>query len=144
MPYTRPNWFVTNVGNKMIGLLVRLGMQPSGANLLTVPGRRSGKPRTTPVNPLEHNGARYLVAPRGETEWARNLRAAGEGELRVGGKAERIRVTEVAGEEKPPVIRAYLDRWYGFTGAYFGVAKDAPDEELRRIAPEHPVFRIAG
>ena len=74
----------------------------------------------------------------------RNLRAAGEGELRSGSNREPIRVTEVADGQKPPLLRDYLERWGGATAAYFDATKDSQDEELRRIAPDHPVFRIEG
>lgn len=141
--YLRPNWFTRNVANPAVALLVKLGLKPQGAHLLAVRGRKSGQWRTAPVNPLEHGGARYLVAPRGETEWVRNLRAAGGGELRAGSKREPVRVVELGDDEKPPLLRAYLERWGGVTAAYFDATKDAPDDELRRIAPNHPVFRIA-
>ena len=140
--YQPPNWFTKNAGNTLVALLVKLGFKPQGAHLLAVRRRKSGQWRTVPVNPLPHEGARYLVVPRGETEWVRNLRAAGEGELRSGSNREPIRVTEVADGEKPPLRRDYLERWDGVTGAYFGATKDSPDDELRRIAPDHPVFRI--
>ena len=106
-----------------------------------VRGRRSGQWRTTPVNPLDLDGRRYLVAPRGETEWVRNLRAAGTGELRLGGAVERFRATELADAE-PPILHAYLDRWRGESGAFFGVSANPSDADLIRIAPNHPVFLI--
>ena len=141
--YERPDWFTKNVANPLIALLVKLGLSPRGAHILAVRGRRSGEWRTTPVNPLEHEGARYLVAPRGETEWVRNIRAAGTAELRAGSKSEPIRVEELADDEKPEVLRAYLKHWKTETGKFFdGVTDASPDEELRRVAPDHPVFRI--
>ncbi len=123
-------------------LLTRLGISAGGANTLVVRGRTSGEPRSVPVNPLDHEGARYLVAPRGNTEWVRNLRAAGEGELRLGSKRETVKVVEVGDEQKPPVLRAYLENWAMATKGSFGVDEKATDEELRGIAPSHPVFRI--
>ena len=95
------------------------------------------------ANPLALNGQRYLVAPRGETEWVRNLRAAGEGELRLGRDVERFRATEVADAAKPPILRAYLEQWKSEAGAFFGVPANPSDADLARIAPEHPVFAIA-
>jgi hypothetical protein len=86
---------------------------------------------------------RYLVAPRGETQWVRNLRVALEGELRVGRRTEVFRATEVLDDEKVEVLRAYLKRWKAEVGVFFdGVSADAPDSEIRGIASNHPVFRL--
>jgi hypothetical protein len=96
------------------------------------------------VNPLDHAGERYLVAPRGEAHWVRNLRASGEGRLRKGRGTEEFSAIELADDEKLPVLRAYLKKWAWEVGAFFqGVGADAPDEDLRRIAGLHPVFRIS-
>lgn len=142
--YVRPNWFTTNVANRIISVLTRLGLSVYGSRVLAVRGRSSGEWRTTPVNLLSFRDERYLVAPRGVTQWVRNIRVSGEGELRVGRRRERIRVQELSDEEKPPVLRAYLRRWRMEVGTFFkGVGPDASDEELRRIAPDYPVFRIA-
>jgi deazaflavin-dependent oxidoreductase (nitroreductase family) len=104
---------------------------------------KSGQWRTTPVNLLEFGGQRYLVAPRGVTEWVRNLRASREGELRLGSGREPIRVIELGNEEKPELLRHYLRRWKWEVGQFFeGVGPDASDADIRRIAPNHPVFRI--
>ena len=114
-----------------------------GSRELRVRGRTSGEWRTTPVNLLTHEGVRYLVAPRGVTQWVRNLRVAGEGELRVGRRREPFRATELPDEQKPPVLRAYLKRWKAEVGVFFGgVGGDSSEDELRRISPDHPVFRI--
>jgi hypothetical protein len=95
------------------------------------------------VNLLTVDGQRYLVAPRGVTQWARNLRAAKSGELRVGRRREPFRAVELADDEKVPILRAYLKRWKAEVGVFFdGVSADSSDAELRRIAPKHPVFRI--
>ena len=84
-----------------------------------------------------------LVAPRGVTQWVRNIRAAGEAELRVGRRVEPIRVAELADDEKPALLRAYLKRWKFEVGVFFdGVDASASDETLRRIAPGYPVFRV--
>ena len=96
-----------------------------------------------PVNLLTLESHRYLVAPRGETQWVRNLRAAGTGELRVGKRVESFRGIEVADADKPPVLRAYLRRWKMEVGVLFdGVSADSPDDDVARIAPDHPVFRV--
>ncbi len=141
--YDKPSFLSKSIGNVMIMLLTRLGISAGGANTLTVKGRKSGEPRSVPVNPLDHEGARYLVAPRGNTEWVRNLRAAGEGELRLGSKRETIKATEVLDNAaKPAIIGAYLQNWSNVTKEWFGVDENATPVELAKIAPDHPVFRI--
>ena len=129
--------------NRVVAALTRTGLSVAGSRVLEVRGRKSGEPRRTPVNPLTLEDARYLVAPRGHTQWVRNLRARGEGRLLVGRRAEEFSATEIADEDKPAVLRAYLEHWKWEVGAFFGgVGPDSPDDELRRIAPDHPIFRI--
>jgi deazaflavin-dependent oxidoreductase (nitroreductase family) len=129
--------------NGAVAALTRLGVSVYGSRVLAVRGRKSGEVRTVPVNLLEHEGTRYLVAPRGETQWVRNLRASREGELRVGRRREPFRASELADADKPPVLRAYLRKWAFEVKVFFeGVGADAPEAELRRIAPGYPVFRI--
>lgn len=114
-----------------------------GSRVLEVRGRTSGLPRRTPVNLLTLDGVRYLVAPRGHTHWVRNLRAAGEGRLLLGARGEHFTATEVPDDAKEPILRAYLKRWKWEVGVFFGgVGPDSSSDELRRIAPDHPVFRI--
>jgi deazaflavin-dependent oxidoreductase (nitroreductase family) len=110
-------------------LFMRLGMIPT----LAVRGRTSGEWRTVPVNVLELDGQRYLVAPRGDTQWVRNLRATGRGELRLRGRVEPFRATEIPDNEKPRVIEAYLARWGYQVKGYFKTLPNRAD---------HPVFRI--
>ena len=139
----RPGWFTMHVFNPLIAGLTRLGVSLLGSRVLEVRGRSSGQPRRTPVNLLSFEGQRYLVAPRGETQWARNLRASGEGRLLVGRRSESFTATELGDDEKPPVLRAYLERWKFEVGAFFdGVGPDSSDEQLRAAAPKHPVFRL--
>ena len=141
--YVRPGWFTTHVFNRAVAGLTALGVSVWGSRILAVRGRTSGQLRTTPVNLLTIGADRYLVAPRGTTQWVRNLRVAGEAELRVGRRTERITAAEVADADKPAILRAYLRRWRAEVGVFFGgVNAKAPDEELLRIAPDHPVFRI--
>ena len=133
----------TAIFNSAVAALTRAGIGVYGARILAVRGRTSGQWRTTPVNPLTLDGNRYLVAPRGHTQWVRNLRASGEGELRVGRRVERFTATELADEQKPSVLRAYLKKWKFEIGMFFqGVGPDAPEEKLLEIAPGYPVFRI--
>jgi deazaflavin-dependent oxidoreductase (nitroreductase family) len=141
--YVEPGWFTRNVFNGIVGALTRAGVSVWGSRELRVRGRKSGEWRTTPVNLLAVEGERYLVAPRGQTQWVRNLRVSGGGELRVGRRTEAFRATEVADEEKVEILRAYLKRWKAEVGAFFdGVSAASTDSELRRIAPDHPVFRL--
>jgi deazaflavin-dependent oxidoreductase (nitroreductase family) len=132
-----------HVVNPIVAALTRAGISVWGSRELRVRGRVSGEWRSTPVNLLTVGDERYLVAPRGHTQWVRNLRQAGRGELRVGRRWEAFRATELRDAEKPPILREYLQRWRAEVGAFFdGVTADASDEELRRIALDHPVFRI--
>jgi deazaflavin-dependent oxidoreductase (nitroreductase family) len=129
--------------NESVAALTRLGISIWGSRVLYVRGRKSGEWRSTPVNPLTFEGQRYLVAPRGHTQWVRNVRAAGGGELRVGRRVEAFTATELADEQKPELLRAYLRRWKFEVGMFFeGVGPDAPEEKLLEIAPGYPVFRI--
>jgi deazaflavin-dependent oxidoreductase (nitroreductase family) len=142
--FQRPDWFTRNVFNPLVAALTRAGISVAGSRVLEVPGRKSGEPRRTPVNLLTHEGQRYLVAPRGHTQWVRNLRASSSGRLLVGRRAEPFTATEVPVEDAAPILRAYLKRWKWEVGQFFeGVGPDAPDEQLRGIAPNHPIFRIA-
>lgn len=141
--YIRPSWFTTNVWNRVVALAMGLGISVYGSRVLAVRGRVSGEWRSTPVNVLSDQGERYLVAPRGETQWVRNVRAGGEVELRLGRRREAIRVAELKDDVKPPVLREYLRRWGFEVGLFFqGLGADATDDQLRRIAPGYPVFRI--
>ena len=127
----------------MISWLTRIGISVWGSRELRVKGRKSGEWRKVPVNLLTIDAHRYLVAPRGDTQWVRNLRAAGTGELRVGRRVESFRGVELEDADKPPILRAYLRRWKMEVGVFFdGVSADSPDEEVARIAPKHPVFRV--
>jgi deazaflavin-dependent oxidoreductase (nitroreductase family) len=142
--YQQPGWFTKHIFNPVVAGLTRCGVSLAGSRVLQVRGRKSGEWRRTPVNPLELAGERYIVSPRGETQWVRNLRASGAGRLRKGLRTEDFSATEVADEEKLPVLRAYLRKWAWEVGAFFqGVGADAPEDELRRIAALHPVFRIS-
>jgi deazaflavin-dependent oxidoreductase (nitroreductase family) len=131
------------VANRAIGFLTRIGLPVAGSRELAVRGRASGQWRTTPVNPLRVAGVRYLVAPRGQAQWVKNLRAAGTGELRVRGRATAFRAVEIADAEKPPILRAYLKAWAWEVGRFFeGVDARSSDARLAEIAPGFPVFRI--
>jgi deazaflavin-dependent oxidoreductase (nitroreductase family) len=141
--YQEPGWFTKNVFNRAVALLTRAGISVMGSRVLEVPGRKTGEPRRTPVNLLEFDGARYLVAPRGHTQWVRNLRASGGGRLWLGRRSEPFTATELPDDAKTPLLRAYLKRWKWEVGMFFGgVGPDSSEQELRRIAPDHPVFKL--
>lgn len=142
--YLAPGRFIRRVMNPLVAGLTRLGLPLAGSAVLGVRGRRSGKVRTTPVNPLHHDGVRYLVAARGETQWVRNLRVAGEAELTVGRRTERVAATELTDPAGAvPVLREYLRRWAWEVGAFFdGVDASSSDAELAAAAPRHPVFAL--
>lgn len=141
--YLAPDRFTRRVANPLFAGLTRLGISVRGSRVLEVAGRSSGELRRTPVNLLVHDGERYLVAPRGATQWVRNVRVAGGCALRVGRRVETVRVEEVADAAKPAILRAYLARWAWEVGAFFdGVGADATDEQLLAIASGYPVFRL--
>lgn len=141
--FQEPGWFTRNVFNRMVSGLMALGISVQGSRVLEVKGRKSGRWRSTPVNLLEIDGTRYLVAPRGHTQWVRNMRAAGGGRLRLGRKAEDFRATEVPPGPSVPILRAYLKKWKWEVGTFVGgVGPDAADAQLLEIAPDHPVFKL--
>ncbi|MGB8381315.1 MAG: nitroreductase/quinone reductase family protein [Dermatophilaceae bacterium] len=141
--YLQPGWFTRNVFNRLVATATRAGLSIWGSRILQVRGRTSGEIRETPVNLLIFDGHRYLVAPRGVTQWVRNLRAAQEGTLRLGRHGEAFRAIEIPDTDKVPILRAYLKRWKLEVGVFFdGVGADADDTELLRVAPNHPVFRV--
>jgi len=140
--YQTPDALTTRLVNPLIATLTKLGLSVRGSHVLVVRGRKTGTRQEVPVNPVEVEGVRYLVAPRGDTQWVRNLRAASEAELRVEQQREHIQAREIENVRKPHVLRAYLQRWKRETGKFFGVDNQASDEDLARIAPDHPVFQI--
>jgi deazaflavin-dependent oxidoreductase (nitroreductase family) len=142
--YRRPGPIMRKLTNPLLVLAMRLGISVWGSRVLEVRGRKSGEVRRTPVNLLGFEGQEYLVAPRGETQWVRNVRAdEGRLTLILGHRRDERTVTELSDDEKPPLLRAYLRRWKAEVGMFFeGVGAESSDEELRRIAPKHPVFRL--
>jgi deazaflavin-dependent oxidoreductase (nitroreductase family) len=141
--YRQPGWFTRKIFNGIVAGATRAGISVWGSRVLRVKGRSSGQWRSVPVNLLTLDSVRYLVAPRGETQWVRNLRAAGGGELALGRRVEAFTAVELSDEEKPPVLRAYLKRWKAEVGVFFdGVSDTSSAEELTRISSRHPVFRI--
>jgi F420H(2)-dependent quinone reductase len=141
--YQRPSWFGLHVQDPLVRLFMRLGISVWGSRILRIRGRKSGEWRSTPANLLTYQGKQYLVAPRGQTQWVRNIRESGGGELVLGTKAQTFKAVEITDDQKVPILREYLRRWKFEVGQFFGgVDATATDEDLRRIAPDHPVFRV--
>ncbi|NUR94216.1 MAG: nitroreductase family deazaflavin-dependent oxidoreductase [Kribbellaceae bacterium] len=133
------------VFNRIVAGLTKLGISVMGSRVLSVQGRKSGEWRSTPVNLLTVDGQRYLVAPRGHTQWVKNLRASGTGRLQLGRKIDTFRAEELADADKIPALRTYLKEWSWEVGTFFegDVTKNSPDEVLHHIAPGVPVFKIS-
>lgn len=128
---------------KAVQWLTRHGLSLFGSRVLTVRGRTSGQPRSVPVNLLPLDGAQFLVAPRGNTQWVRNARAAGQAELRVGRRVEQVRLVEMPAADRVPVLRVYLRRWGWEVGRFVeGLTSTSTDAELAAAAPGMPVFRV--
>ena len=143
--YQAPGWLMTNLFNRMVTGFTRIGVSVWGSRVLEVRGRRSGALRRTPVNLLSFGGSIYLVAPRGETQWVRNVRAAGGHlDLVVGRRRTHYVATELEDHAKIAPLRAYLERWRVEVGAFFdGIGPDSSDGELAAICPQYPVFSLA-
>jgi len=143
VPTTPMGRRLARLSNGIVASLTRHGISLKGSRVLSVRGRKSGEWRSTPVNPLTYEDHRYLVSPRGQTQWVRNMRVAGGGELRLGRRVEPFTARELADEQKPELLREYLRRWKFEVGMFFdGVGPDAPDSKLLEIAPGYPVFEI--
>ncbi|MGA9277247.1 deazaflavin-dependent nitroreductase [Ilumatobacter sp.] len=142
--YLEPNGLTRWFMNPLISAMTRVGISVWGSRVLEIRGRTSGEWRSVPVNPLALDGGRYLVAPRGETQWVRNLRVAGTGRLRKGRRVEEFGAVEIVDvHDRLPILRAYLDKWAFEVGAFFeGITVDSTDAELLAVAPGFPVFRI--
>jgi deazaflavin-dependent oxidoreductase (nitroreductase family) len=141
--YIKPGVFTNRVFNPFIAWLTKRGVGLKGAAILEVRGRKSGQPRTTPVNPLPLGGERYLLAPRGETEWVRNIRVSGAAALITRRGREDFRVAEVPDADKLPIIRAYLKEWGWEVGSFFeGLSAKSSDADVMAVASSFPVFRI--
>ncbi|MEU5531812.1 nitroreductase family deazaflavin-dependent oxidoreductase [Streptomyces sp. NPDC020362] len=142
-PYYVKSSPMTVRANGIVGWLARHGISFAGSAELSVRGRKSGMMQRIPVNPHTCEGEQYLVSARGHSQWMRNMRAAGGGELRVGRKVRVFTAVELPDEEKLPILRTYLEKWGWEVKEYFaGVTAKSSDEEILAIAPDHPVFRI--
>ncbi|OKK17521.1 deazaflavin-dependent nitroreductase [Streptomyces sp. CB00455] len=130
--------------NSLLGKLARHGVSLAGTAELSVRGRTSGAMQRIPVNPHTYEGTQYLVSARGHSQWVRNMRVAGGGELRVGRKVRPFTATEITDPaQKAAILRAYLEKWGWEVNRFFqGVTATSTDAELQSAAADHPVFRI--
>jgi deazaflavin-dependent oxidoreductase (nitroreductase family) len=142
--YRAPGWFTKQVFNRAVMWLTKIGFSVWGSRVLEVKGRKSGEFRRTAVNLLIVGDREYLVSPRGEGQWVRNVRAAnGQLDLLVGSRRVHYSAVEVNDAEKVPILRAYLKRWKAEVGLFFdGVGPGSPEDEVVAIAHKHPVFSL--
>jgi len=135
-------WWLKYVNKVMIGIQ-RLGVN-FGPVVLTVPGRKSGKPRSTPVTPMTVDGKRYVVAGLPDSDWAANARAAGSATLQVGRRTEVIRMVEMSADEARPLLRVFpveVPSGVGFIKNAGLVTGPNPDE-FEALAGRLAVFRL--
>jgi deazaflavin-dependent oxidoreductase (nitroreductase family) len=136
-PTASERWF-----NRMLGLLIGLGVGPAHIVLLEVRGRKTGRLYVTPVDVLALDGRRYLVAPRGHTAWVRNATAVGTVALRKGRRREHCRVRPLPAGEKPAVLKAYLDRFKREVQRYFPLPAGAPESAFQPLVDRYPAFEL--
>jgi deazaflavin-dependent oxidoreductase (nitroreductase family) len=141
--YDEPNR-TARTANALIGWLAELGISVAGTRALRVRGRKTGKSRGVVVNVLRVDGVDYVVSPRGNTQWVRNVRAAGVVDVGPRWRRRRLRTTEVADPAKADLLKRYLDRWYWeVKGHIAGLTPDSGDDEIHAAAPSIPVFALA-
>jgi deazaflavin-dependent oxidoreductase (nitroreductase family) len=141
MDFRQPN-LLDRILNRLFGLLLKLGIGLAHNYLLEVRGRKTGKVYSTPVNVLEYKGKKYLVAPRGYTQWVRNVETSGEATLVQRAERTKVRLRTVADEEKPEILKAYLDRFKLTVQRYFPIAAGSPAEAFKSLAMRYPVYEI--
>jgi deazaflavin-dependent oxidoreductase (nitroreductase family) len=141
-PAFREPTAVEKIFNRSFGFLVSLGLGPSHIYLLQVRGRKSGKLFSTPVDLLDLQGKRYLVAPRGRTQWVRNAEAAGEITLKKGSTRQQFRLRPIADADKPQILKAYLDSFKREVQRYFPVPAGSPPEHFAPVAGDYPAFEL--
>ena len=142
LPVFREPSAVEKIFNRVFGFVVGMGLGFSYNYLLQVRGRKSGKLYATPINLLEIHGKRFLVAPRGRTQWVRNAEAAGEVTLKKGSSSQRFRLRPVAETEKPEILKAYLDNFKSEVQRYFPVAAGSPVQAFAPLAQSYPAFEL--
>lgn len=134
--------FLRQAGNVLATTLVRAGLKVGPIHLLTVRGRKSGQPRTTPIAVVEQNGERYLVATFGIVDWVRNLRAAKEATLTLGRRCETISVVELEPEEAAPILKGCIGAGGPITQGYFEATVESSLQDFERETLRHPVFQV--
>ncbi|WP_101946744.1 nitroreductase/quinone reductase family protein [Mycobacterium sp. 3519A] len=140
--YDEPN-LAARTGNAVIRWLAEAGISIAGTRALRVRGRKTGKRRSVVINLLTVDGRDFVVSPRGNTQWARNARAAGEVEMGPRWRSREVAIAEVADDAKPPLLKRYLDRWYWeVKGHIGGLTPQSSDDEIRAAAPDIPVFEL--
>ena len=142
LPAFREPTTVERIFNRTFGFLVGLGLGPGHMYLLQVRGRKTGKLFSTPVDLLELQGKRYLVAPRGRTQWVRNAEAAGEITLKKGSSHHKFHLRPIPEAEKPQILKAYLDSFKREVQRYFPVPAGSPPEQFAAIAASYPAFEL--
>ncbi|WP_236983628.1 MULTISPECIES: nitroreductase/quinone reductase family protein [Mycobacterium] len=143
MHYQQPSR-IERSANTLMRWLAELGIGIAGTRALRVRGRKTGTPRGVVVNLLTVDGTDYVISPRGDTQWARNVRAAGVVELGSRWHRESRAISEVADDVKPAILRRYLARWYWQVKAYVGgLTPESDDADYRAAAPRIPVFALA-
>jgi deazaflavin-dependent oxidoreductase (nitroreductase family) len=142
LPVFREPSAVEKIFNRVFGFLVGVGLGYSYNYLLQVRGRKSGKLYSTPINLLERDGKRFLVAPRGRTQWVRNAEAAGEVTLKKGSTRQKFRLRPTAETEKPEILKAYLDTFKREVQRYFPVAAGSPAQSFVELSTSYPVFEL--
>ena len=133
---------VERLFNRGVGALVRLGVGPAHMHVLEVRGRKTGKLYSLPVDLLLEEGKQYLVAPRGHTQWVRNAEVNGQVTLRRGGRSRRYRLRALSDAEKPPILKAYLDRFRREVQRFFPVPAGSSSEAFIPIAQRYPAFEL--
>ena len=139
--FLKPNAFERTM-NKVVGIMASIGLAPSYMYMLTVKGRRTGKTYSTPVNVLKIDGRYYLVGGRGHTAWSKNAQASGKVTLKRGRTSRQYRVTPVPDDEKPVILKAYLEEYRHTVQRFFAVPAGSPTDAFNAIAERHPVFEV--
>jgi len=133
---------IERVFNRLFGVLVGLGLAPRYNYLVEVRGRKTGRVYSAPINILDVGSRRFLVAPRGRTQWVRNAEAAGDVVLKRGASRRHFRIRPVSGDEKLDILKAYLDRYKLAVQRYFTVQAGSDARAFREVAERYPVFEL--
>ncbi len=142
VPEFRAPTLVERGFNRVFGFLVGIGLGFSHNYLLQVRGRKSGKLFSTPVDLLELGGKRFLVAPRGRTQWVRNAEAAGEVTLKKGRTQRKFRLRPIPDADKPEILKAYLDNFRREVQTYFPVPAGSPVQAFAELVQSYPAFEL--